>query len=218
MRLTLKIHETDNTLGLPRQRPGGPHRSVLIAFKNFCRTEIYSFCGVVALRSISRTSSSSRPFSQSSRSFNKFSVRVSGTGRGVAQSIKADGHPHVIQTDAYKFFEGHESAPTPLVYNLGSLGSCTQVAGSLVAKSLGAKLGEWNVTVKGDLDTGVLAEGKDGNGNWESIEVNVRVQTDIEDENTFNKFVSETERRCPIMQLFKQSGTSWKSNWVNEKL
>ncbi|KAJ9260470.1 hypothetical protein DTO027B5_3524 [Paecilomyces variotii] len=174
--------------------------------------------GVVALRSISRTSSSSRPFSQSSRSFNKFSVRVSGTGRGVAQSIKADGHPHLIQTDAYKFFEGHESAPTPLVYNLGSLGSCTQVAGSLVAKSLGAKLGEWNVTVKGDLDTGVLAEGKDGNGNWESIEVNVRVQTDIEDENTFNKFVSETERRCPIMQLFKQSGTSWKSNWVNEKL
>ncbi|KAJ9299519.1 hypothetical protein DTO217A2_8184 [Paecilomyces variotii] len=173
--------------------------------------------GVVALRSISRVSSS-RSFSQSSRSFNKFSVRVSGTGRGVAQSIKADGHPHLIQTDAYKFFEGHESAPTPLVYNLGSLGSCTQVAGSLVAKSLGAKLGEWNVTVKGDLDTGVLAEGKDGNGNWESIEVNVRVQTDIENENTFNKFVSETERRCPIMQLFKQSGTSWKSNWVNEKL
>lgn len=170
-----------------------------------------------SLRSVSRTTSY-RSFSQSPRSLDIFSVRVSGRGHGVAQSIKADGHPHVIQTDAYKFFEGHESAPTPLVYNLSSLSSCTQVAGSLVAKSLGAKLGEWNVTVKGNLDTGVLGEGKEGNGNWESIEVNVHVQTDIADEKTFEKFVAETERRCPIMQLFKQSGTSLKTNWVNEKL
>ncbi|GAD97277.1 hypothetical protein NECHADRAFT_77323 [Paecilomyces variotii No. 5] len=173
--------------------------------------------GLAILRSSPHTSSY-RLFSQSPRSLNKFSVRVSGTGRGVAQNIKADGHPHLIQTDAYTFFEGHESAPTPLVYNLSSLGSCTQVAGSLVAKSLGAKLGEWNVAVKGNLDTGVLAEGKEGNGNWEGIEVDVRVQTDIEDRNVFSKFVSETERRCPIMQLFKQSGTNLKSTWVNEKL
>ncbi|KAJ9380438.1 hypothetical protein DTO063F5_6635 [Paecilomyces variotii] len=159
-----------------------------------------------------------RSFSQSSRALNKIAFRVDGQGRGVAQSVKVKGSPHFIEVDAYPSFGGKDAAPTPLAYALSSLGSCTQVTGSLVAKDLGITLGDWKVTVKADLDPAVLVEGKEGNANWDNVELNVRVQTDAKDDAQFEKFANETERRCPITQLYKRSGTGWKSQWVNEKL
>ncbi|KAL1879666.1 hypothetical protein Plec18167_004128 [Paecilomyces lecythidis] len=159
-----------------------------------------------------------RPFSQSSRALDKIPFRVDGQGRGVAQTIKVKGSPHHIEVDAYPSFGGQDASPTPLAYALSSLGSCTQVTGSLVAKDLGIKLGDWYVTVKADLDTAVLVEGKEGNANWDNVELNVRVQTDAKEYGQFERFVNETERRCPITQLYRRSGTGWKSNWVNEEL
>lgn len=66
---------------------------------------------------------------------------VSGTGNGKAQSIPVKGSPHIIIVDAFPSFGGADSAPSPLAYNISSLGSCTQVTGSLVAKDRGIKLG-----------------------------------------------------------------------------
>jgi uncharacterized OsmC-like protein len=143
--------------------------------------------------------------------------RIDGEGTGVAQTISVHGSPHRIRVDAYPSFGGNDSAPTPLAFSLSSLGSCTQVTGSLVARDLGIQLGKWNVTVKGDLPTAVLVKGEQGNSNWDNIELEVRVQTNVQDD-VFQKFAEETERRCPITQLFKRSGTGWKSHWVNDKV
>ncbi|KAL2215320.1 OsmC/Ohr family [Thermoascus aurantiacus ATCC 26904] len=163
-----------------------------------------------------------RQFSSTARSLNnnnnKIPFRVDGRGHGVAQTVTVKGSPHQISTDAYTSFGGQDSAPTPLAYALTALSSCTQVTGSLVAKDLGAKLGEWRVTVNGELDPTVLVTGKEGNANWDNVELIVNVQTDIADEATFRRFSEETERRCPISQLYKRSGAGWKSRWVNEKL
>ncbi|KAL1999429.1 hypothetical protein VTN02DRAFT_4530 [Thermoascus thermophilus] len=158
-----------------------------------------------------------RQFSSTAGTLAKIPFRVDGTGHGVAQSISVKGSPHQISVDAYPSFGGQDSAPTPLAYALSSLSSCTQVTGSLVARDLGATLGRWRVTVNGELDTAVLVKGHEGNANWDNIELIVHVQTDA-DEATFKRFSEETERRCPITQLFKRSGTGWKSQWVNEKL
>jgi len=154
-------------------------------------------------------------FSSSSRTLDKIPFRVDGQGTGVAQNIKVKGSPYEISVDAYASFGGSDSAPTPLAYSLSSLGSCTQVTGSLVARDLGINLGNWSVTVKGQLDTDVLVKGKDGNANWDSIELLVSVETDTNDEGKFQRLASETERRCPITQLFKHSGAGWNSQWVN---
>ena len=159
-----------------------------------------------------------RCFSTSHRLQDKIPFRVSGSGTGVAQSVSVEGSPHKISVDAYASFGGADSAPSPLAYNLSSLSSCTQVTGSLVGKDLGFELGKWDVSVKGILDPKVLTKGDEGNSNWDRIELTVSVQTNQRDEAAFQKFASETERRCPITQLFKRSGVDWKSKWVNQAL
>ncbi|KAL1985142.1 hypothetical protein VTN96DRAFT_8164 [Rasamsonia emersonii] len=163
--------------------------------------------------------SSPRQFSSSPIARQKVPFRIDAEGTGVAQTVSVQGSPHKISVDAYPSFGGKDTAPTPLAYSLTSLSSCSQVTGSLVAKDLGIKLGKWQVTVKGDLGTDVLVKGEQGNANWDNVELQVRVQTDVQgDDAKFQKFAEETERRCPITQLFKRSGAGWKSQWVNEPL
>jgi len=163
-----------------------------------------------------------RPFSQGpvKQNNNTLSILVQGEGTGVAQTVGVKGHPHYkIQTDTYTALGGRDAAPSPLAYSLASLGTCTQVTGSIVAKDLGIGLGKWQVSVQGDLPLGVLVQGEqEGDGNWETVNLQVRVQTDQTDDEKFKRFVAETERRCPITQLFRRSGAGLTSEWVNEPL
>lgn len=142
---------------------------------------------------------------------------IAGSGSGVAQKISIASSPHSIATDAYPAFGGKDAAPSPLHFNLTSLSSCTQVTGSIVAKDLGITLGKWDVQVKGQLDPSVLVQGKEGNANWNSITLDVQVEADGVEESRFKQFASETERRCPVTQLFKRSGVEWQSKWENAK-
>ncbi len=106
-----------------------------------------------------------------------FVLRASGTG--VAQRPEAEGSAgHVFEADAYPAFGGHDKAPSPLFYALGSLTSCNQVTAALVAKSLGVSLGAFDFAVTGDLDTAVLVHGEDGNANFDKVTVRATVQTD----------------------------------------
>ncbi|RMD43329.1 hypothetical protein DV735_g1816, partial [Chaetothyriales sp. CBS 134920] len=145
-------------------------------------------------------------------------VRIHGRGTGVAQIIDVEGTPFKIQTDAYRVLGGNGASPSPISFSLVSLGSCAQVTGSVVARDHNIKLGEWHVAVDGLLPTAVFVQGKEGSPNWDNVELKVRVQTDIEggsDDAKFKHFVSEVERRCPMVQLFKRSGLKFESEWVN---
>lgn len=167
-------------------------------------------CGQVqSLRRLSTSRTLLRP---------TMTVEVDGRGTGVIQNLTVTNTPLKFSTDTYKALGGQEGAPSPLAYALASLGSCTQVTGSITARDNGIKVGEWNVSVKGVLPTDVLVKGKQGNSNWESVVLNVEVQTDAErgtEDPRFQHFASEVERRCPITQLFKRSGVSVKSQWVS---
>jgi putative redox protein len=143
---------------------------------------------------------------------------VHGEGTGVAQELTtAGGAGHVFRTDAYPAFGGADSAPSPLFYALGSLTSCNQVTASLVAKDLGIRLGRWTFDVRGDLDTAVLVGGAGGNANFDRVEVRATVETDASDEQ-FARLVSETERRCPVTQLFVRSGLEFANHWTRVPL
>ncbi|MFB9377914.1 OsmC family protein [Kineococcus gynurae] len=138
---------------------------------------------------------------------------VSATGTGVAQSLTAAGDvPHEFRADTLPAFGGADADPSPLSYALGALTSCNQVTGSLVARGLGLTLGTWEFHVQGDLDPAVIATGAEGNANFDSVHVQVQVQTDA-DEATFARLREETERRCPVTQLFKRSGLAFSSEW-----
>ena len=136
---------------------------------------------------------------------------VTAQGTGVAQQLEAGGHR--FATDAYPAFGGKDEAPSPLFYALASLSSCNQVTASLVAKDLGVTLGSWTFEVVGDLDTAVLVAGAEGNANFDKVTVRATVETDA-DEAQFATLVSETERRCPVTQLFKRSGAQFDTQWT----
>lgn len=137
-----------------------------------------------------------------------------GEGTGVLQTLTAAGDAgHVFSADAYPAFGGSDAAPSPLSYALGALTSCNQVTGSLVAKDLGIGLGRWTFDIQGDLDTAVLATGAEGNANFDRVEVRATLETDADDEQ-FARLVSETERRCPVTQLFRRSGLELVNDWA----
>ncbi|MEH3155983.1 MAG: OsmC family protein [Gordonia paraffinivorans] len=143
---------------------------------------------------------------------------VEATGSGVAQHLTAQGdNKHEFDTDAYPAFGGKDAAPSPLLYALGALTSCNQVTASIVAKDLGVSLGEFTFRIQGDLDTAVFVTGAEGNANFDKVTVDVTVQSDA-DEATFQKFVSEVERRCPVSQLYIRSGLDFTSNWTQAEL
>ena len=137
---------------------------------------------------------------------------LTGTGTGVAQTLVTDGGRHEFSTDAYPAFGGADAAPSPLFYALGALTSCNQVTGALVAKDLGLSLGAWTFRIQGDLDTAVLVGGADGNANFDRVVVEVTVETDATPEQ-LARLAAETERRCPVTQLFQRSGLDLSSTW-----
>jgi uncharacterized OsmC-like protein len=143
---------------------------------------------------------------------------VQATGTGVTQTLTTGGPvAHVFHTDAYPAFGGADTAPSPLFYALGSLTSCNQVTAGLVARELGIRLGEWTFAVRGDLNTAVLAAGAEGNANFDSVDVRATVQTDATPEQ-FATLVAETERRCPVTQLFRRSGLRFTNEWTVAEL
>ncbi|MPQ98790.1 OsmC family peroxiredoxin [Modestobacter sp. I12A-02628] len=136
------------------------------------------------------------------------------TGTGVAQRVTVGGDAgHVVDVDTHPAFGGQDAAPSPLSYVLAALSSCNQITASIVAGELGVALGAWSFEVGGDLDTAVLVSGADGNANFDSVRLVVRVQTDATPEQ-FDRLVAETERRCPVTQLFRRSGLVYESTWT----
>ncbi|KAK4638741.1 hypothetical protein QC761_704870 [Podospora bellae-mahoneyi] len=172
--------------------------------------------------SLSRTATRAvRTLSTSATKSSSIPLRICGRGTGTQQTITIKDKPYSIQTDTYPVLGGADSAPSPVAYSLASLTSCNQVTGAKVAEDHGIKLGQWNVRLDAVLPTDVLIKGKcEGNPNWESVKLFVRVQTNIlesvkgdnlEADARFRHFVREVERRCPITQLFKRSGVQYEN-------
>ncbi|MCP4117524.1 MAG: OsmC family protein [Desulfobacteraceae bacterium] len=141
------------------------------------------------------------------------SFTMHSEGTGVCQDIKLEGSAHVIHVDAAPAFGGKDRHPSPLAYGLGALLSCSQVTAQQVAKDLGIELRSFEFDLTADLDTAILVGGAmEGNPNFQNVGINAIVDTDAPDD-VFSKFYLETERRCPMTQLFSRSGASIKYRW-----
>lgn len=143
-----------------------------------------------------------------------FVVHASGTG--VAQRLEVPGS-HVFESDTYPAFGGQDAHPSPLSYALGALTSCNQVTASVVAKELGIRLGELRFEIQGDLDPSVMVGGAEGNANFDSVTVRATVESDATPEQ-FATLRTETERRCPVSQLFIRSGLRFDATWSQAPL
>ena len=141
---------------------------------------------------------------------------LSSDGTGVAQTVRVNGSAHAFSVDAAPAFGGRDSAPSPIAYALGALVSCSQVTAQLAAKSLGLRVERFHFDISADLDTAVLVGGAaEGNANFERVTVNARLATDASDAD-LQRLRAETERRCPIYQLFAGSGVDVTTVWTRE--
>lgn len=140
---------------------------------------------------------------------------VSGQGTGVAQTVAVDGADYTIETDAYEAFGGKDQHPSPLAYTLASLSSCNQVTSSIVAKELGITLEHVRFDVAADFNPTTMTTGTDrpGETTFQNLRIDARIKTDGSDEQIAT-LAEETERRCPVSQLFAQAGVSITSNWT----
>ena len=143
---------------------------------------------------------------------------VHSEGSGVSQVARPGGSTHEIATDTPAAFGGRDSAPSPVSYALAALVSCNQVTAQIVAKEMGVTLASFVFDVSADLDTAVMVGGaRDRSGNFERVTVDAAIRTNATPEQ-FASLKAETERRCPISQLFVQSGIPLASRWVAEPL
>ncbi len=140
---------------------------------------------------------------------------VSGQGTGVAQTVAVDGADYVIETDAYPAFGGKDEHPSPLAYTLASLSSCNQVTSSIVAKELGITIEHVRFDVAADFNPTTMTIGthRDGETTFQNLRIDAVITTDGTDEQVA-QLARETERRCPVSQLFALAGVSITSTWT----
>ena len=141
---------------------------------------------------------------------------LNSSGSQATQTIITEGSPHIINVDATRRFGGKDEYPSPISYALSSLISCSQVTAQLVANDLGIKLNSFEFDLKANLDTAILFEGaEEGNPNFQDIIIRARIETNTSDD-LFEKLKIETERRCPVYQLFSRSGVTIRSQWIRQ--
>lgn len=122
----------------------------------------------------------------------------------------------MINVDAPLMIGGKGEYPCPICYLLSSLISSSQVTAQLVAKDFGVQLNGFEFEINANLDTAILIGGAaKGNPNIHDIILIATIETNISDE-LFEKIRIETERRCPIFQLFCQSGGNVTTQWIRQ--
>jgi putative redox protein len=140
---------------------------------------------------------------------------LTSDGTGVAQTVSVGGSAHTFNVEAAPAFGGSDAAPSPIAYALGALISCSQVTGQIAAKALGLTIDRFHFDISADLDAAILVGGgaAEGNANFENVTVKALVATSASDAEMRAPQI-ETERRCPIYQLFARSGVNIQTNWT----
>ncbi len=139
---------------------------------------------------------------------------VTGRGSGVAQTVSVDGADYTIETDAYEAFGGRDAHPSPLAFALASLSSCNQVTSSIVAKELGVALEQVTFRVEADFNPTTMTTGahREGETTFQNVRVTAEVLSDATDDQ-LEALRTETDRRCPVSQLFTLAGVELTSTW-----
>ncbi len=135
-------------------------------------------------------------------------------GAGMAQTIKVRGTPHVIEVDAVVAFGGKDAAPGPLAYAVASLTSCLQATAQIVAKGMGIAIERMSFDLESEIDMSVLV-GLEPKGlpDFQAVSMNVSVATAASDAELV-KLQAETERRCPMSQVFARAGVPVMARWT----
>ena len=107
---------------------------------------------------------------------------------------------------------GDDAGPNPLEYVLGGFQGCVAVVVETVAKERGITIDDLRLGVSGTIDLRGFLGVPGVSPSFESIDGWVRLRADIDAEQ-FEGLVAETERRCPLYNLFRDAGVTPEIRW-----
>ncbi len=101
-----------------------------------------------------------------------------------------------VATEKGDIVVGADASPLDLL--LTSLAGCINSTGHQVARDMDLALDELEVTVSGAYDPAAyLGEDRSKRAGFESLEVDIGVETDA-DRETLDAWLEDVERRCPV--------------------
>ncbi len=126
-----------------------------------------------------------------------------------AELIKKEGfeslvkiRDHSITIDEPERAGGTDKGPNPVEVLLSSIVGCLDFTGTIVAKEMGYKLEEFELTVEGGLDPRGVMGKADVSVGLQHIRVEVINIKGIP-EDKISKFLKEIEARCPVRNTLR---------------
>ena len=107
---------------------------------------------------------------------------------------------------------GDNSGPNPLEYVLGGFEGCIAVVVEVVTRERGITLNDLRLNISGSIDLRGFGGVPGVSPSFQTIDGAVHVFADI-DEPTFRDLIDETERRCPLFNLFRDAGVTPDIRW-----
>ncbi len=118
--------------------------------------------------------------------------------QGVGFKTECRAGRHVVVIDQPAGAGGTDAGPTPLDYQLVSLGGCIAAIGRIVATQKRLAVRGFEISLEGELDTdGLLGKAPEKRAGFSSITARVKIDCDL---TTAEKesLLAEIEKRCPI--------------------
>jgi uncharacterized OsmC-like protein len=125
------------------------------------------------------------------------------------------GTPRVIHVDAVPVYGGKNAYSGPLAYTLASLTSCSQATATIVARELGIAIEHLRFDLESEVEMAALIDlPVAGHPDFQAVSLQVAVTTPAS-EAEVERLRAETERRCPVFQLFTRAGVPIHSRWTH---
>ena len=132
---------------------------------------------------------------------------------GIKTVATSSNHTMVMDEPAH--LGGQDAGPNPLQMLLGSLAGCENVIGHFVAKEMNMTLNSLAFDIKGTLDPRGFQGVEGVKPQFETVEVNVTVDTDEDETNErIQELKEQTDARCPVYQTLAAAGIELQTSWT----
>lgn len=133
----------------------------------------------------------------------KMTTRVSGHSESATRMTVRSG-PFSMIIDEPESFGGSNQGPSPMQALLMSLAGCLNVTAHEVARQQGLDLRSLDIDIQGELNPAkFMGVETDERAGFQDIELRLNPDFAEIDDEKYQKWAQETEKRCPVTDTIK---------------
>lgn len=140
-------------------------------------------------------------------------VETKGVWQGGLKTSISIRHFDPFIVDEPESLGGTDQGANPVEFVLAGLSSCTSVMIAIIAKEIGFTYESVEFKNKGLIDLRGLMGVEGVSPHFQSVDFEVRIQTDENDER-IKELKQKVEKRCPVMNLLLDAGVHVTSKWT----